>query len=648
MTHSPSSEQLRPCILEDSDRLTHGGESIPRLEFRRIEEPGEWLEAAYAVLHARVDQNVLDPCARYAEWLNMSREGRHPFPCVLVAAFLREGQRAYILGVVSGNIMRTEAYVTPRPEGAPAEEFFALRHQVTVPLLERRGVKGAETRLWEAAVEACRAEIRRRGGSFAYSLLEAEGDSLGFWTKRGYRWPQGVRYWQPPLEFDADGSCVRPEVPEVLLVKPMSRESATTIDRDVLLNMIATVYLNWSLDKHRKVLSAAAMERAETYVMKSLFGRVAGKMPPRQSIDLLSVGAPDGETTGRKHFRSVALHQGTHHALEPLRARRPSEITDFDDMLQAMKDMAFGARTLGEAADVLYAMAVDPACKVVLTLSGALTIAKQDFLIAELIERGLIHCIVTTGAVVCHGFNAERGGTHFKMREGYTDLWLFEQGYNRIYDTIETEYALDELEEIIHGILGKLPKGKAFASYDLTALLGEYAATRGETQGIIGAAHTMHVPVFIPAFTDSEIGLDVALYNHYRRRDGLPEVVFNPFRDFEKYCEFVRGAETRGIITLGGGVPRNWSQQVGPYMDAIERKESGVSTKAIPFKYAVRICPDPPHWGGLSGSTYSEGVSWGKFLPREEGGRHAEVLEDFTVVFPLLVKGLLQRLDKTR
>jgi deoxyhypusine synthase len=51
------------------------------------------------------------------------------------------------------------------------------------------------------------------------------------------------------------------------------------------------------------------------------------------------------------------------------------------------------------------------------------------------------------------------------------------------------------------------------------------------------------------------------------------------------------------------------------------------------------------HWGGLSGCTYSEGISWGKFLPRAEGGRYAEVLADATVTWPLIAQSVAERLD---
>ena len=99
-----------------------------------------------------------------------------------------------------------------------------------------------------------------------------------------------------------------------------------------------------------------------------------------------------------------------------------------------------------------------------------------------------------------------------------------------------------------------------------------------------------------------------------------------------------------GILTIGGGVPRNWSQQFGVYAELLARR----GYEKIPLKrytYGVRICPEPVHWGGLSGSTYTEAVSWGKFVPPEEGGRLAEVFDDATVALPLIAGAVLERIE---
>jgi deoxyhypusine synthase len=102
-----------------------------------------------------------------------------------------------------------------------------------------------------------------------------------------------------------------------------------------------------------------------------------------------------------------------------------------------------------------------------------------------------------------------------------------------------------------------------------------------------------------------------------------------------------------GIFTIGGGVPRNWAQEVGPYIE-ITNHRLGTRFEVPRFRYGVRICPEPDYWGGLSGCTYAEGISWGKFVAVRDGGRFAEVPSDATLVWPLLIKGILEETEKRR
>jgi len=163
------------------------------------------------------------------------------------------------------------------------------------------------------------------------------------------------------------------------------------------------------------------------------------------------------------------------------------------------------------------------------------------------------------------------------------------------------------------------------------------------------------VPVYVPAFTDSELGLDVATHSLGRDHVQGAEAdlaaffstvpVFNPFLDLYDYARRVLSAERVGIFTIGGGVPRNWAQQVGPFTDIINMRV-GTGLRVPRFRYGVRICPEPVHWGGLSGCTYSEGVSWGKFLSHEEGGRFAEVRCDATIAWPILIRAVLESTGK--
>jgi len=337
---------------------------------------------------------------------------------------------------------------------------------------------------------------------------------------------------------------------------------------------------------------------------------------------------------------------GTGHddGLEPLRPLDLAATDTVNGLVTAMAGTAFGGRRLGEAADVLEAMVRDPECFKVVTLSGAMTIAKQGLVLCEMLDRGWVDAIVTTGALMTHGFVEGAGLLHFKHRPTMRDEDLYERGYNRVYDTIELEKNLDDTERIVHQALDDLPDGTVLSSALVNRKLGAWLAKNVEGRAVLKSAFEREVPVYVPAFTDSELGLDVSIYNKTRARAHGSGFAFDPFLDLDDYARLARLHERMGIFTIGGGVPRNWAQQVGPYLEIL-RARLGADEPVRRFRYAVRICPEPDHWGGLSGCSYSEGISWGKFTPPEHGGRFAEVYADATIAWPLVVKAVMERLE---
>jgi deoxyhypusine synthase len=334
------------------------------------------------------------------------------------------------------------------------------------------------------------------------------------------------------------------------------------------------------------------------------------------------------------------------HHLEPLHSLNLSEVSDFETMLVQMSKTAFGGRSLGEALEVYTTMLKDPDCLVVGTFSGAMTMAKMGLVLCEMIDRDFLDAIVSTGALVMHGLVEETGACHFKYNGEMADAELYRHGYNRVYDTIEAEKNLIGTGLIIDKIWEELDADSAMSSFSLVEKIGEYLSKNEKGRGVLKSAFERKVPVYIPAFTDSELGLDFSIYNRIRASQGKPPLHFNPFRDLEGYTSQLVSAKYAGIFTIGGGVPRNWAQQVGPYSESVYRRFGGEKENPTRFKYGVRICPEPVHWGGLSGCTYSEGVSWGKFIPKKEGGLWAEVLCDATIAWPILLKAVIQRLDK--
>jgi deoxyhypusine synthase len=336
--------------------------------------------------------------------------------------------------------------------------------------------------------------------------------------------------------------------------------------------------------------------------------------------------------------------RGHEDGLSPLEPLDPGTTTSVDALVRAMGRTAFGGRRLGEAADVLEAMVRDDSCFRVVTVSGAMTIAKQGLLLCEMIDRGWVHAVVTTGALMTHGLSESAGMLHFKHRPDMRDEELYAKGYNRVYDTIELEKNLDNVERLLERALNELPDSTVLSSRQIAEQLGRHLEQHVPGRAILTSAARRNVPIYIPAFTDSELGLDLAIFNQLRRRDGRPSFSFDPFLDLDDYARRIRQCERLGIFTIGGGVPRNWAQQVGPYLEIL-RTRLGSDEPVRRFRYAVRICPEPEHWGGLSGCSYSEGVSWGKFVPESEGGRFAEVFADATIAWPLVVRAVIERFE---
>jgi len=344
--------------------------------------------------------------------------------------------------------------------------------------------------------------------------------------------------------------------------------------------------------------------------------------------------------------------------LEPLEPIDISKIDDFDQALEAMSKTSFGGRQLGEAADILADVFTDANDLTVLTLSGAMTVAKQGLLICELLERKYVDIVISTGALITHGLIEGIERSHYKA-PNMRDDQLYEKGMCRVYDTIELETSFEQLSMTVaknyDRLLPAVKSGVPSGSADFLRRLGELLSEQHpESRSIASAAYRSGIPIYIPAFTDSELSLEL-LINLFKREKRFSEAPFtngiyppfNPFADLYDYSARVHHHKgTMSIFTIGGGVPRNWAQQVSPLFDMMYLDKMPVESKI--FSRGVRICPEPDHWGGLSGCSYQEGVSWAKFLPVSEGGRYAEVKADATVTLPFLIKGVVQRIEKRK
>ncbi len=195
------------------------------------------------------------------------------------------------------------------------------------------------------------------------------------------------------------------------------------------------------------------------------------------------------------------------------------------------------------------------------------------------------------------------GRAHFRHNPDLSDEELYEAGYNRVYDTLEPEQNLDDVERVMHAVFVGL--GRQRSDVLLQAQPGHRRASLEDGQGTAGHSQVslrkqcagLCAGVF--GFR-TRTGL-TRLTNRERDKQGKPRFRFDPFEDLEYFAATLLAQKRLGIFTIGGGVPRNWSQQFGPFIE-LRHRRGGEDLPLKRYHYGLRICPEPVYWGGLSGS----------------------------------------------
>jgi len=281
---------------------------------------------------------------------------------------------------------------------------------------------------------------------------------------------------------------------------------------------------------------------------------------------------------------------------------------DVNEFLRQMERVgALGAGRLARAAEVLEEMWSSDAT-VLLTVAGPAVAGGLRDLFALLIREGLVDAIITSGANVVHDVLESLGGVHVVKGRRNVD------GYGRIYDVHVPMEAFERFERFMHEVLEDLPE--RVSGRELLWEMG-----RRLDDGVLRAAADEGVPVYSPGILDSMVGLHVWLYSQDH------DLHLDLVDDMHHLSDLVFEAEELGAIMLGGSVPKHFAMGAAMLRGGLD--------------YAVQITMDRPETGSLSGAPLEEGKSWDKV--REEA-EVATVIGDYTVLFPLLVTGVLQRL----
>jgi len=294
---------------------------------------------------------------------------------------------------------------------------------------------------------------------------------------------------------------------------------------------------------------------------------------------------------------------------KPIRYYRPrgsSEIrTLVDEGFQA-----FNAGRLSEACQIFAGkmLAAENDTTIGLTMAGAMTPAGLGGCVIEMMDRGLVDFVISTGANLYHDLHY---ALNFTLRRGspfLNDVELYEEGVIRIYDVLFPATVLLETDAYIRDFIVRSGLNEPVATSEFHYRLGRDLLERFpgcEEHSIVARAALDGVPLYTSSPGDSSIGMNIA----YHELMNNSRLMIDPNKDVNEVCAIVLAGKQNGCVILGGGSPKNFYLQAQPTLWEVYGIAKGGND------YFIQITTDQVVYGGLSGATPSEAVSWGKVNP---------------------------------
>jgi deoxyhypusine synthase len=314
---------------------------------------------------------------------------------------------------------------------------------------------------------------------------------------------------------------------------------------------------------------------------------------------------------------------------EPVKHIKINGKLTVDQLIQQFKNSgSFGAGRLSTACDIYERMLRDKECTIFLSLAGAVVPAGMRTLIADITRKRLIDVIVSTGANMVHDAIEALGGHHYKGHWAVDDWLLYKYHIYRIYDVFVPEEDFSRIDYRIAEMYEEIAAERNGESLSSREFAWELGKRLSDPNSILRAAYETKVPIFLPAVRDSEFGFIHWL--HASKENVRNRLVVDAFKDVSEIVEICKESPKNGMIVIGGGVPRNTVQSA-----ALATKKG--------MDYAIVITMDRPETGGLSGSTLSETVSWGKVKSKAD---KVMVVGDAMIVFPIIVASAIERLGE--
>jgi len=311
------------------------------------------------------------------------------------------------------------------------------------------------------------------------------------------------------------------------------------------------------------------------------------------------------------------------------------------DLVEAMGRTSFEARNVHRGAHLAQRM-IEEGDVIWLAVAGAGIAGGMGGMVTSLLEAGFIDVICSTGAQVYHDLHFAFGLPVKAIHPHQDDDLLRRHGDTRIYDiAIREKETLEAQDDLVRRFVKDCYKelsGAALSSWEFNAALGRWALRNSpySERSFTAAAARLGVPIFWDSLANHSIAMNLVQTD----REGYP-VRLSAQKDIFDSAAVTFSSLKTGFIELGGGGPKNFVQQTGPTISQILQ---------IPFQGAERglqIGTASEKEGSLSGCTFGESVTWGKYRA-SEATRLVQIWGEYSVIFPILAAFVLDRCEKRR
>ena len=306
------------------------------------------------------------------------------------------------------------------------------------------------------------------------------------------------------------------------------------------------------------------------------------------------------------------------------------------DFVNALGETSFEARNVSRGAR-LYKRMIEDSDTIWLGIAGAGIAGGMGGMVISLLKAGFIDVICSTGAQVYHDLHFAFDLPVKAISPDQNDNMLRRCGDTRIYDIgIRDKETLDAQDEIIRNFIRDSYKQHlskdSLSSWEFNFALGKWVLENSKypERSFVAQAAELGVPIFWDSLANHSIAMNLVLTD----RKGFP-ITLSAQKDIFDSSSIVFSSSQTGFIILGGGGPKNFIQQTSPTISQILKIKFEGAERGIQIGTAIE------KEGSLSGCTFSESVTWGKYREANDD-KLVQIWGEYSVIFPILVAYALE------